>query len=100
MLPASLATASRCQASRSPLLGSRCPPPFARSTRPDPPTVRRPTRKCSANAFARRGLSQPINQLGIRTVEDEYKRNGTANLFIFLDVHRPWRKVKLIFYSC
>jgi hypothetical protein len=23
-----------------------------------------------------------------------YKRNGTANLFIFLDVHRPWRKVK------
>ncbi len=22
----------------------------------------------------------------------EYKRNGTANLFIFLDVHRPWRK--------
>src|SRR6516162_747324 len=23
----------------------------------------------------------------------EYKRNGTANLFIFLDVHRPWRKV-------
>jgi transposase len=28
----------------------------------------------------------------------EYKRNGTANLFIFLDVHRPWRKVKPIFY--
>jgi hypothetical protein len=24
----------------------------------------------------------------------EYKRNGTANLFVFLDVHRPWRKVK------
>jgi hypothetical protein len=24
----------------------------------------------------------------------EYKRNGTANLFIFLDAHRPWRKVK------
>jgi transposase len=23
----------------------------------------------------------------------EYKRNGTANLFVFLDVHRPWRKV-------
>ena len=23
------------------------------------------------------------------------KRNGTANLFIFLDVHRPWRKVKV-----
>jgi transposase len=25
----------------------------------------------------------------------EYKRNGTANLFIFLDIHRPWRKVKV-----
>ena len=25
----------------------------------------------------------------------EYKRNGTVNLFIFLDVHRPWRKVKV-----
>ena len=24
----------------------------------------------------------------------EYRRNGTANLFIFLDVHNPWRKVK------
>ena len=25
----------------------------------------------------------------------EYKRNGTANLFVFLDVHRPWRHVKV-----
>src|SRR5246127_3141389 len=25
----------------------------------------------------------------------EYRRNGTANLFIFLDVHRSWRKVKV-----
>jgi transposase len=25
----------------------------------------------------------------------EYKRNGAANLFIFLDAHRPWRKVKV-----
>ena len=25
----------------------------------------------------------------------EYKRNGTVNLFIFLDVHRSWRKVKV-----
>ena len=25
----------------------------------------------------------------------EYKRNGTVNLFIFLDVNRPWRKVKV-----
>jgi transposase len=25
----------------------------------------------------------------------EYRRNGTANLFVFLDVHRPWRRVKV-----
>ena len=25
----------------------------------------------------------------------EYKRNGTVNIFIFLDVNRPWRKVKV-----
>jgi len=25
----------------------------------------------------------------------EYKRNGTANLFVFLDTHRSWRKVKI-----
>ena len=25
----------------------------------------------------------------------EYKRNGTANLFVFLDVHKSWRHVKV-----
>ena len=25
----------------------------------------------------------------------EYRRNGTANMFVFVDVHRPWRKVKV-----
>jgi len=25
----------------------------------------------------------------------EYKRNGTANVFVFLDAHRSWRKVKV-----
>jgi transposase len=25
----------------------------------------------------------------------EYRRNGTANLFVFLDAHRPWRTVKV-----
>ena len=25
----------------------------------------------------------------------EYKRNGTANLFVFFDAHRSWRKVKV-----
>ncbi len=27
--------------------------------------------------------------------DHEYRRNGTVNLFVLLDVHRPWRKVKL-----
>jgi transposase len=25
----------------------------------------------------------------------EYRRNGTVNLFVFLDAHRPWRHVKV-----
>ena len=25
----------------------------------------------------------------------EYRRNGTTNLFVLLDVHRPWRRVKV-----
>ena len=25
----------------------------------------------------------------------EYRRNGTANLFVFLDANRPWRKIKV-----
>jgi transposase len=31
----------------------------------------------------------------IERYDCEYKRNGTANLFVFLDAHRPWRKVKV-----
>jgi transposase len=31
----------------------------------------------------------------IERYDCEYKRNGTANLFIFLDAHQPWRKVKV-----
>lgn len=28
-------------------------------------------------------------------IDYEYKRNGTANLFVFLDAHRSWRHVKV-----
>ncbi len=31
----------------------------------------------------------------IERYDCEYKRNGTANLLVFLDVHRGWRKVKV-----
>lgn len=27
--------------------------------------------------------------------DSEYRRNGTANLFVMVDVHRPWRHVKV-----
>jgi transposase len=42
-------------------------------------------------------VRQPIQAAPgrIQRYDCEYKRNGTANLFIFLDVHRPWRKVKV-----
>jgi transposase len=30
-----------------------------------------------------------------RRYDYEYCRNGTANLFVFLDAHRPWRTVKI-----
>ena len=30
----------------------------------------------------------------IERYDCEYRRNGTANLFVFLDANRPWRKVK------
>lgn len=33
---------------------------------------------------------------GVRERYDyEYRRNGTANLFVFLDAHRPWRHLKV-----
>jgi transposase len=41
----------------------------------------------------RRPIPAKAGQLG--RYDCEYKRNGTVNLFIFLDVHRPWRKVKV-----
>jgi hypothetical protein len=31
----------------------------------------------------------------IERYDCEYRRNGTANLFVFLNVHRSWRKVKV-----
>jgi transposase len=31
----------------------------------------------------------------IERYDYEYRRNGTANLFVFLDANRPWRRVKV-----
>lgn len=30
-----------------------------------------------------------------KRIDYEYRRNGTANLFVAIDAHRPWRNVKL-----
>ena len=40
-------------------------------------------------------LPIPAKQGQIERYDYEYRRNGTANLFVFLDVNRPWRKVKV-----
>jgi hypothetical protein len=37
----------------------------------------------------------PSHHAQIERSDCEYKRNGTVNLFVFLDAHRPWRKVKV-----
>jgi len=37
----------------------------------------------------------PARSGQIERYDCEYRRNGTANLFVFLDVHRSWRKVKV-----
>ena len=39
--------------------------------------------------------SIPARPGQVERYDCEYKRNGTANLFVFLDVHRPWRKIKV-----
>ena len=31
----------------------------------------------------------------IRRYDTEYRRNGTANLFVFVDAHKSWRRVKV-----
>lgn len=40
-------------------------------------------------------LPIPAEPGQIERFDCEYRRNGTANLFVFLDVNRPWRKVKV-----
>jgi len=42
---------------------------------------------------ARQPISAKPGQL--ERYDYEYRRYGTVNLFVFLDVHRPWRKVKV-----
>ena len=37
----------------------------------------------------------PAREGQLERYDCEYRRNGTANLFVFLDAHQPWRTVKV-----
>jgi transposase len=37
----------------------------------------------------------PAKRGQLERYDCEYRRHGTVNLFVFLDAHRPWRKVKV-----
>jgi hypothetical protein len=41
-------------------------------------------------------LPIPAEPGQLKRYDREYKRTGTANLFIFLDVHRPWRACRVM----
>lgn len=48
------------------------------------------------NEAADAGPANPsLDELELERYDCEYKRNGTVNLFIVLDVHRSWRRVKV-----
>jgi transposase len=64
----------------------------------EPPDPRRPVVCFDESPTQLIGeVRQPIpatpGQIG--RYDCEYRRNGTANLFVFLDPHRPWRTVKI-----
>lgn len=40
-------------------------------------------------------LPVPASAGKLERIDYEYRRNGTANLFVFLDAHKPWRHVKV-----
>jgi hypothetical protein len=58
--------------------------------------VRQAAARASRPALVRAGLTTPrFSGRGSPPRHCLSSHNGTANLFIFLDVHRPWRKVKV-----
>jgi len=52
-------------------------------------------RRKSGAAHRRSPSANPARAGRLERCDYEYRRNGTVNLFVLLDVHRPWRKVKL-----
>ena len=65
------------------------------SERPIPSARRSASTRARSSSSARSaGRSRPSRGKSSATTAN-IKRNGTANLFVFLDVNRPWRKVKV-----
>jgi len=64
----------------------------------EPPDLKRPVVCFDESPVQLIGETrQPIPAMPgqLERYDCEYKRNGTANLFILFDVHRPWRRVKV-----
>ena len=51
--------------------------------------------RARSSSSARSASPIPAKPGRIERYDYEYRRNGTANLFVFIDVNRPWRKVKV-----
>jgi transposase len=45
--------------------------------------------------IADKRVPMPAEPGRLHRYDYEYRRNGTANLFVFVDAHRPWRHVKV-----
>src|SRR5260221_2730047 len=64
----------------------------------EPPDPKRPVvcfDKSPTQLIAEGRQPIPATPGQLERYDCEYKRNGTANLFVFLDAHRSWRKVKV-----
>ena len=67
--------------------------PLCRSTDPARPVVCFDESPVQLIGEVRQPIPAEPGQL--ERYDYEYRRNGTVNLFVCIDVHRPWRKVKV-----
>jgi hypothetical protein len=66
---------------------------YAAPAEPDRPTVCFDESPLQLIGEARVAL--PAEPAQPRRYDTEYVRHGTANLFVMMDVHRPWRHVEV-----
>jgi transposase len=66
---------------------------YAQAPDPDRPVVCFDESPTQLIGEVRAPIPAKPGQLG--RYDCEYRRNGTVNLFVFLDVHQPWRTVKV-----